>query len=692
MSYPALAISGGVDSMALAYLCSQLPKHYPDLQVADNPLLAFRAIVVDHGLREGSTEEAEQVAKALRRMGLSREVFQINWRRDIGKDLGKDLDVRSASNLESLARRARYRKLAAACIHRKIVSILLAHHEDDQYEGVLMRMVAGHRNRGLIGMRKANPIPECEGLYGASESGWLDDQKSRNPIYRSILNKIERRSLRDELRSTVEQLGPRSEDEQADPIDLQPDLQLDSLASADLKPRPQPRPSELGYLPMEDGGCTIYRPLLEFSKDRLIATCLENNIPWWEDHTNSDPTLTRRNAIRHMYRSCELPRALQKPSILAISKSVQRRAEAHDAEARRLLQRCVMHEFHSNVGALTVQLPDLASLRSRRHSKTEQRQSHWRVWKRHVAAIVIQRIIAIVSPETQPPPVVNLMPTVYRLFPSLAEPSGRTPPPKSFNIGGVNFTLVEEPPQTAAASVPTHHPQAWYVSRQPYVSTDPLPCWRVPYWSKEAGKSGLSDNWEWSGWMQWKFWDGRFWARLSHRLPYRVVVMPFMAEHAKEFRDSLPPADRKRLARVLGKHAPGKVRYTLPAIYSEEHLDLRDVRPRRGYPLPEHEVGTGRKDCRITPHPFDLSKMRLLALPTLDIQLPELNEWLSYEIRYKKVDRNILLAMGSLGRGIFTPRRRRKPTIQGYQETRKRDTSGLGELPMQGMSTEYLDA
>lgn len=56
-----LAISGGVDSMALASLCSRF--NSPD---SISP--AFSAFIVDHGVRKGSTEEAENVAELLRRL------------------------------------------------------------------------------------------------------------------------------------------------------------------------------------------------------------------------------------------------------------------------------------------------------------------------------------------------------------------------------------------------------------------------------------------------------------------------------------------------------------------------------------------------------------------------------------------------------------------------------------------------
>ncbi|KZT62020.1 hypothetical protein CALCODRAFT_514393, partial [Calocera cornea HHB12733] len=40
------------------------------------------------------------------------------------------------------------------------------------------------------------------------------------------------------------------------------------------------------------------RPLLAFSKERLKATCEAANLPWVEDRSNLDPTVSQRNAIR----------------------------------------------------------------------------------------------------------------------------------------------------------------------------------------------------------------------------------------------------------------------------------------------------------------------------------------------------------------------------------------------------------
>ena len=76
-----LAISGGVDSMALAALCSQMHSGFsnitqsPSLEKYFSTLeslrrVDFRAFVVDHGVRTGSATEAQAVAKVLEERGI----------------------------------------------------------------------------------------------------------------------------------------------------------------------------------------------------------------------------------------------------------------------------------------------------------------------------------------------------------------------------------------------------------------------------------------------------------------------------------------------------------------------------------------------------------------------------------------------------------------------------------------------
>jgi len=61
-----IAVSGGVDSMALAYLCSHVRDIHGACEATTRPRL--RAFIVDHRVRDGSAVEAKAVAKRLRAM------------------------------------------------------------------------------------------------------------------------------------------------------------------------------------------------------------------------------------------------------------------------------------------------------------------------------------------------------------------------------------------------------------------------------------------------------------------------------------------------------------------------------------------------------------------------------------------------------------------------------------------------
>ncbi|KAI0121435.1 adenine nucleotide alpha hydrolases-like protein [Hypoxylon sp. NC0597] len=665
----ALAVSGGVDSMALAFLCSQIRKRDPDFKISDNAVSGFRGLVIDHGLRQGSEAEGLAVCKALDDMGIAAEVHKLSW----SKVLGNYSHPKDLPNFESVARTLRYRKLGSACANRNIVSLLLAHHEDDQYETVLMRLLQGHGSRGLRGIKKAHDIPECNGLFGADGSGYVDDQLRPHPFYKMTPTRRERKHIRQRLRSDVSRLMAEAELNDSA-------TELNDVELEDIYQLKQVTSFEPNALDVEDGGVMVYRPLLEFSKDRLIATCLENNVPWWEDSTNKDPTLTMRNALRHMYRGYSLPKALQKPSILALSTRCERRVQAQEAEANRLLSRTIIHDFEPVAGTATVQFPIFKLRPERRNFRSSLRRQARLLKKREIAAILLRKVLALVSPESQPPLLTTLENHVARFFPSLALPeeAATVHPPKAFSISGVFLVpIVSNSRSTSALGKITNEQQkqqlSWYLSRAPYPSNLPVPRVRTPYWAVERNRK---KKWKLSPRMPWALWDGRYWIHVEHRLPYRLIVQPFLPEHAKPFRELLSPDDQSRLTALLKRYAPGKVRFTLPAIYIEEYLDLNKVVPRPNYPNPLYLNGNG--ETSLHPKVLDNSKMKLIALPTLDVQVPRLDRSMWYEIRYRRVDRNTLRTAGTFHRGSFVAPRALK--TRGLSRGMKMDR-GRRSLP-----------
>ena len=121
----ALAVSGGADSLALAVLA----------QAWGDPV----AMIVDHGLRDGSAAEAEAARAALAARGILARILRLT-----GLAPGPGMAAR--------ARRARYAALSAACREAGLVDLLLGHHAGDQAETVLMRRRRGSRTAGLAGM------------------------------------------------------------------------------------------------------------------------------------------------------------------------------------------------------------------------------------------------------------------------------------------------------------------------------------------------------------------------------------------------------------------------------------------------------------------------------------------------------------------------------------------------------------
>ncbi|KAF3765532.1 adenine nucleotide alpha hydrolases-like protein, partial [Cryphonectria parasitica EP155] len=600
----ALAVSGGVDSMALTYLSWRAHREHMRMRVADNPVDAFYGLTVDHRLREGSEREARAVTQFLQeRFGMRTWQLGVHWREALeaaGVSHPKDLP-----NFETIARRLRYRCMALLCAQGHIASMFLAHHQDDQYETVLMRLMSGHGRAGLLGMRTATDIPECQDMHGAYQSGFVDDQLSTKPM-------INYRPTKEELKSIRAQIM----------ADLDRDLAVREVleptkagAFADDKfDAYMPRTNwtrRAAPLDVEDGGIMIYRPLLEFTKDRLVATCEANGVPWFEDATNRDRTLTLRNAVRHLWMNYTLPAALQKPAVLEMSNRLRKQAASDEAEVDRLLRRTVLKEFESTAGTVVVQLPSFRPPRLRRDQDYKVRRQKRLEHYRRIAILLVKRLIAMVTPEPLGSFSSSLPNTVARLFPSLNDnPSAYPQQPKAFNISGVHFT----PVKSSSRSVKRPGaPLQWFLARQPYVSGQAVPqinygCLRLRHrWRR------LPDQWRWPAQHRsWKLWDGRFWVTISNRSPVHVAVAPFDIRHAKAFRDSLPDnRSRDELMAVLKIHAPGKVRYTLPAIYTAG----------------DFAEAVGRDDNRV-----------LVALPTLGIAQPGLHKWIRYDIRYRRVD------------------------------------------------------
>ena len=128
-----VACSGGPDSISLAAALARVSLS------ASGPEWAG-AVVVDHGLQEGSREIAERAVRQCAEMGLQPATV-------VTAEVGD-----TSGGPEAAARRARYRALDAAAERTGAAAILLGHTRDDQAETVLIGLSRGSGPRALAGM------------------------------------------------------------------------------------------------------------------------------------------------------------------------------------------------------------------------------------------------------------------------------------------------------------------------------------------------------------------------------------------------------------------------------------------------------------------------------------------------------------------------------------------------------------
>ncbi len=129
-----VGLSGGADSLALAAALAA---------EAGAAGLRAGAIVVDHGLQEGSANVAARAAAQARELGLE-EVRVVRVQVDSGVTRGE--------GPESAARAARYSAFEEVAELTGAAAILTAHTRDDQAEQVLLALARGSGTRSLAGI------------------------------------------------------------------------------------------------------------------------------------------------------------------------------------------------------------------------------------------------------------------------------------------------------------------------------------------------------------------------------------------------------------------------------------------------------------------------------------------------------------------------------------------------------------
>ena len=127
-----MAVSGGPDSLALAYLA----KCY---SIKNN--INVKYFIVDHKIRKESSLEAKKVKEILKKFEIKCKILK--WK-------GK----KPTKNIQATARDKRYSLLSDECKKDNIKYLLLGHHINDLFENFFIRLLRGSGLKGLISLSK----------------------------------------------------------------------------------------------------------------------------------------------------------------------------------------------------------------------------------------------------------------------------------------------------------------------------------------------------------------------------------------------------------------------------------------------------------------------------------------------------------------------------------------------------------
>lgn len=138
-----LAVSGGSDSVALAFLLTKGGRK-------KNAAKRFVVLHVDHGLRRESKEEYSFVRALAKRLGVP------------FKGVHAKVVRRKGESLEMAARRARLDFFARCTASLGLDAIATGHHMDDVAETFLMRIRRASGPSGLAGIKETSRVGEIK--------------------------------------------------------------------------------------------------------------------------------------------------------------------------------------------------------------------------------------------------------------------------------------------------------------------------------------------------------------------------------------------------------------------------------------------------------------------------------------------------------------------------------------------------
>ncbi|KAJ5456667.1 hypothetical protein N7530_011941 [Penicillium desertorum] len=605
-----IAVSGGADSMALAYLCKQLERS-SDVAGA----ISVTAFVVDHRARPESTIEAQKVAGWLRDMDIRTHILSLDWS-DITSSQNQLSSPKSGASspmpsaFETHARRLRFHALGIACHEFKLETLLLGHHQDDNIETTIWRLSTGATGLGLGGIPEVARIPECHGLFGASES-WSTTSIPTKP-----------------------------------PTKPQPKVRFDNQKQGFITfPNPNDKTDKMyssltSNVKMASPGIFICRPLLSFTKASLLETCHKNNVPYVSDPTNFDPTLT-------------LPERHPQPTHLKLP------TPSNELSNYLLSSQCRILDFNPKAGSAVIQFldPSPASMDPQLATLSESRT-------RQIQTIVLRRITELVSPfpdshfslRSYEPLVSNVFPGPDDSHDASATSNDRKRR-KAFTVAGVLFQRLSNEASTLEKSQDPRpgSDNIWLLSRQPFMRG------RDPVTQINVSPSG--------SFTPWVLWDNRYWMRLRlvpvDRDPSELgdqlrsvplTIRPFHKFDIERIRkdavksrpqgrtnkdssaEQKMPGTFEHVKGLLSAEAPAQLRFTLPVI-SRDGIVSKPEKPLGQTVWQQLALPT--LDFRLSGHSAKYSSLSEVELVHLRCRWKLKWQWM-----YKMIDTEALRLMG----------------------------------------------
>jgi tRNA(Ile)-lysidine synthase len=445
----------------------------------------------------------------------------------------KNVLSQSLPNFETQARQKRYRLLAQAAMRAEIHNLFLGHHEDDQIETIIMRLVRGKSGSfaSFWGIADTAPIP--------IDANIDTELFSSHDLEEPLPHRIEMLKPQEAVKSYRRHV-PK-------PIPIN---SLDGCISLSQRP-----------------DISLHRPLLRFSKARILATCKANDIHFVSDPTNFNPQLTLRNAVRYLLTNYKLPRALSRDSMLKIHDRALDKLKYVHSEVEQALDVAGLTSFDLRSGSLRLRVPKFLHLLKWQTSETP--------------VSFLAQILRLVSPvdnfemsKSSQHNAANV------IFPRISPLHG-TPLSSPISTLAVNQILLTQEEQG-------HHPEqelysSWRLSRQPLKRGQMHRLLQKftyqPYLEDETAAEFCSG---------WVFWDCRYWIRIccaSVHYLQSCAIRPFQSSDAADLRTTLDRESKETLLRLLHDAAPGKVRYTLPVITDD--MGIRAF-PTLNFAVPEH--------------------------------------------------------------------------------------------------------